>query len=118
MKLTPFGEAVRILRMKLGLTLKSMADALGISSAHLSSIEFGDKKLLDKHIEATLIFFNKKGAENSSIENIKQAADESKTSINIESFTSKDRDLVAAFARKLESGTEVPSDLMSWIKNK
>src|ERR1700732_4300777 len=39
--MTPFGEKLRALRAERGMTLKTMAAALGLSPAYLSSLEHG-----------------------------------------------------------------------------
>ena len=39
--MTPFGEAVRILRERKGVTQKEMAAAIGVSPAYLSALEHG-----------------------------------------------------------------------------
>lgn len=39
--MTPFGEKLRVLRAARGATLKEMAEAIGVSSAYLSSLEHG-----------------------------------------------------------------------------
>jgi transcriptional regulator with XRE-family HTH domain len=39
--MTPFGEKLRALRAARGATLKEMAEAIGVSSAYLSSLEHG-----------------------------------------------------------------------------
>jgi transcriptional regulator with XRE-family HTH domain len=39
--MTPFGEKLRALRAARGDTLKQMAEAIGVSSAYLSSLEHG-----------------------------------------------------------------------------
>ena len=45
--LTPFGQIVRKKRIDKFLTLKEMADALGVSSAFLSAVEMGRKAIPD-----------------------------------------------------------------------
>ena len=45
MRLSAFGQAARAIRMRCDLSLKQMADAMSIGSAHLSAIEFGQKPL-------------------------------------------------------------------------
>ena len=57
MKLTPFGEAVRTLRMRHDVSMKTMAEAMGISSSYLSGIEYGEKTLADKYVDAAISFF-------------------------------------------------------------
>lgn len=41
--MTPFGERVRALRKARGVTLKQMAQELGVSSAYLSALEHGHR---------------------------------------------------------------------------
>jgi transcriptional regulator with XRE-family HTH domain len=41
--MTPFGEAMRELRRKKGVTQKEMANALGVSQAYLSALEHGNR---------------------------------------------------------------------------
>lgn len=39
--MTPFGERLRALRAERGISLKQMAEALGVSAAYLSALEHG-----------------------------------------------------------------------------
>jgi len=41
--MTPFGERMRELRKVRGVTLKDMAEAIGVSSAYLSALEHGKR---------------------------------------------------------------------------
>lgn len=41
--MTPFGEKVRVLREARGVTLKQMAEDLGVSSAYFSALEHGHR---------------------------------------------------------------------------
>lgn len=41
--MTPFGEKLRALRAERDLSLKQMADGLGVSSAYLSAVEHGHR---------------------------------------------------------------------------
>ena len=41
--MTPFGEKLRALRAERNLTLKQMAEGLGVSSAYLSAVEHGHR---------------------------------------------------------------------------
>jgi transcriptional regulator with XRE-family HTH domain len=41
--MTPFGERLRQLREKRGVTLKDMAESLGVSAAYLSALEHGKR---------------------------------------------------------------------------
>lgn len=114
MKLTPFGEHARILRLKLGLSLKSMAEAMGISSTYLSGIEYGEKRLADKHIEAALQFLADK-ASKQQLHELRLAAERSKGIVNTAHLTPDARGLVAAFARRLEQGSSPTPEMMNWL---
>ena len=41
--MTPFGEKIREFRERQGITMKKMADDLGVSSAYLSALEHGNR---------------------------------------------------------------------------
>ena len=118
MKLTPFGQAVRLLRMRLGLSLKSMADAMEISSSYLSGIEYGEKRLAQKHIDSAIQYFSNTEATPSELQNLLDAAGQSKDLINTGSLSPDAKGLVAAFARRLEEGGEPSSEMIDWIKRR
>ncbi|MDM0090332.1 MULTISPECIES: helix-turn-helix transcriptional regulator [unclassified Variovorax] len=116
MKLTPFGETVRILRVRCGLSLKVMAEALGISSAHLSSIEFGEKRLLQKHVDLAIAFFEPRVSA-AQVQELRTAAGQSMHIVDTGSMSADARGLVAAFARKLQEGSAPTPEMMSWLNN-
>jgi len=56
---TPFGDRMRKLRAERGITLKDMADGLGVSSAYLSALEHGKRGRPGWHlIQRILTYFN------------------------------------------------------------
>jgi len=56
---TPFGDRMRKLRAERGITLKDMADGIGVSSAYLSALEHGKRGRPGWHlIQRILTFFN------------------------------------------------------------
>ena len=118
MKLTPFGEAVRVLRMRQNLTMKSMADFMRISSSHLSGIEFGDKRLAQKHIDSALAFFRDSGVGAGELDLLRDAADKSKDVMHTSDLAPDARGLVALFARRLQEGDQLPPSVESWLKSK
>lgn len=117
MKLTPFGESVRVLRMKFGLSLKSMAASMEISSAYLSSIEFGEKRLAQKHID-TAIAYLKAFATSDQLHDLRQAAEESKDILDMGGLAPNARGQVAAFARKLQNGGKPPDEILGWLNSR
>lgn len=57
--MTPFGDRMRKLRAERGVTLKNMAEALGVSSAYLSALEHGKRGRPGWHlIQRILAYFN------------------------------------------------------------
>jgi transcriptional regulator with XRE-family HTH domain len=57
--MTPFGDRMRKLRAERGITLKEMAEGLGVSSAYLSALEHGKRGRPGWHlIQRILSFFN------------------------------------------------------------
>jgi transcriptional regulator with XRE-family HTH domain len=57
--MTPFGDRMRKLRAERGITLKEMADAIGVSSAYLSALEHGKRGRPGWHlIQRILAYFN------------------------------------------------------------
>ena len=57
--MTPFGDRMRKLRSERGVTLKEMAEALGVSSAYLSALEHGKRGRPGWHlIQRILAYFN------------------------------------------------------------
>lgn len=114
MKLTPFGEAVRVLRMKYGISLKTMANAMEISSAYLSSIEFGDKRLAQKHIDSATQFLSDK-ASAEQLKELRIAAEQSKQIVDLGEFNADARRLVSAFARRLKTGLAPTPQVLDWL---
>ena len=117
MKLTPFGEAARSLRMRLDLSMKSMADFMGISSSHLSGIEYGEKRLSAKHIDRAVAFFTGK-APDEELAKLRQAAEQSKDVVDTSKLNPDARGLVAAFARRLQEGDTPTSEIRDWITSR
>lgn len=115
MKLTPFGETARIMRIKADVSLKAMAQAMSISSSHLSGIEFGEKRLKDSHVEAALAFFQGR-VPGSELGQLRRAAEQSKDVVHTTHLTPDARGLVAAFARRIGAGASPPRDLRRWIE--
>ena len=57
--MTPFGDKMRRLRAERGVTLKEMAQAIGVSAAYLSALEHGKRGRPGWHlIQRILAYFN------------------------------------------------------------
>ena len=117
MKLTPFGEAVRILRMRHEASMKTMADFLGISSSYLSGIEYGEKTLADKYIDGAIEFFTGR-ATSAELQELRRAAARSKDVVNVAALAPEARQLVAAFARRLQEGSQPSKEIKDWLDSR
>ncbi len=57
--MTPFGEKLRSLRHQRNVTLKAMAQSLGVSSAYLSALEHGKRGRPSWHlVQGVIAYFN------------------------------------------------------------
>jgi transcriptional regulator with XRE-family HTH domain len=57
--MTPFGARVRAMRAEKGVSLKQMADALGVSAAYLSALEHGHRgKPSWTFVQRVIAYFN------------------------------------------------------------
>ena len=117
MKLSPFGETVRMLRMRHDVSMKSMAAAMGISSSYLSGIEYGEKTLADKYVDAAIEFFSAV-ATDEELQALRHAAERSKEVVNVADLEPDARRLVAAFARRLQSGSQPSKEMNDWLDSK
>lgn len=118
MRLNDFGKEVRTLRIKFNVSLKAQAESMGISSAHLSALEYGDKRLNAAHIKAALQFFKELGATDIELNSIQSAADRSLESVEISSLDSDAKELVVAFARSLQEGGQLSDDIIKYLSKK
>ena len=105
-----------MLRMRFDLSLKAMAEAMAISSAHLSGIEYGEKRLSDKHTESAISFFSTH-ANAEQLHQLRLAAERSKDVVNTAELDSDARGLVAAFARRLQEGSAPTEEIRNWLQS-
>jgi transcriptional regulator with XRE-family HTH domain len=115
MKLSAFGLCVRKLRLELGLTLRDMAGALKLSSPYLSSIELGERSLTAKIADETLSYFKDKQVSPERMAELRVACDQSMKAVPISTLNADERNLVAAFARRLSEGSGIPKDVVDWL---
>lgn len=115
MKLSAFGLCVRKLRLELGLSLRDMAKALEVSSPYLSSIELGERALTSNIADQAIEYFRGKQVSSEQLSELRVASDQSMTSVPVSMLQADDRNLVAAFARRLNEGNGVPDDVLKWL---
>lgn len=116
MRLNEFGKTARLLRMEHDRPLKEMADAMLISSAHLSALEYGDKKLNEGHIRTATQYFKQIGVPEARLKELQEAGAKSMESLNTKDMDANARAMVFAFARKLQEDGKPPASVTNWIK--
>lgn len=96
---TPFGKAVRKLRLDKGVILKDMAEALDVHSAYLSAVETGKKRITDNLLEQVADYFSEyEGVEEVLRGLVEQSQPELR--VKLADRSNEDRELLVAFARK------------------
>lgn len=108
--LTPFGIAIRKLRLDKGLRLVDMAQAMGVSSAYLSAVETGRKPIPDGLVTKLSRGLNWSAAE---LAAIRKAIDQTRKEVRLDDKKHEDRELIAAFARRLD---ELPPNTLEELK--
>lgn len=99
--LTPFGKKIRKLRIDHVVTMKAMADALGLSSAFLSAVETGRKAIPENLIGQVADYFRLDAAGR---EELRELATQSVTDVKVSLTGANDRsrELAVMFARRFE----------------
>ncbi|WP_422460257.1 MULTISPECIES: helix-turn-helix transcriptional regulator [unclassified Endozoicomonas] len=116
--ITPFGKEVRKYRIDHAMTLKEMADGVGVSSAYLSSVETGKKtittELVDKIIK--LLMLNRED-----VKKLNQSVDVSRLEYSVKGSGCSDdtKEMVTMFARSFSGlSKEKQDDIKRMLKNK
>ena len=108
--ITPFGIATRKLRLDKGLRLLDLAEKLDLSSSFISAVETGKKPIPAGYVKSVVAAMGLTPAE---VAELQRAADRSKNVVDIEGLQGGQRELVAAFARKLH---DLPPEFLEEIK--
>lgn len=96
MKITAFGKVVRKARLEAEITLLQMANELNVTSAFLSGMETGRKKITKEWVNKIGLFFSSRNIE---VPNLDEAADVSNQTVHLEGLSPAHQMLVAGFAR-------------------
>lgn len=104
MKITEFGKVVRKARLDAEVSLLQMANDLDVSSAFLSGMETGRKKITKEWVGKVSSFF---GSRNIELPTLAEAADVSNKSVSLEGLSPAHQMLVAGFARTSLSQEEM-----------
>lgn len=100
--LTSIGRFLRKLRIDNGEILKDMAEALGVSSAFLSAVENGKKKMPDGWIEKLEAIYSFTAEQ---LEELQEAVIDTNNAVelNLKNTTPNNRTLAISFAREFDS---------------
>lgn len=98
--ITKFGKQLRKLRIDKTVTLRSMAEAIGISPSYLSSIETGKRNITDDFFKAVVNYFDLNGDD---VATLRTCADLSQNEITLllEEANDAQRNSAVFFARRL-----------------
>ena len=108
--MTPFGIAMRKIRLEKGLRIMDIAAKLGLTSSFISAVVSGKKPIPGSYVASVVrvLCLTQPAALN-----FKESADRSKTYIDVDALEGSQRELVAAFARKLD---DLPPEFLEQIK--
>ena len=99
--LTDFGKLCRKLRIDNNQVLHDMAETLGVAPSFLSSVENGKKNVPDGWCEKIKDVYHLTEAAYKELVKAKENA-QIQVKINLQNYTSEDRNLVLAFTRSFE----------------
>lgn len=95
MALSEFGKTIRKARIDVGYTLKTMSEELETSTAYLSGLETGSKKISKNWVNKISNFFKTKDYP---INNLGQLADVANENVSLSGLSQQQQMLVAGFA--------------------
>lgn len=116
--LTEFGKALRKIRIDRQELLKNMADALGVSSAYLSAVETGKRRIPPEWVDKITTAYRSNDAEKLLLQ---QAANDSVQEIrfSLNDVTETRRDAILSFAKAIDGlSDDELTRLMSSMKDR
>lgn len=109
-KLTPFGAEARKLRIDHEMRLFDLAEKMGKSTAFISAVETGRKPIPDAYLAEISRAMNLSAEE---VRRLRSAAEKTRKEVRVDNLAGHERELVAAFARKLD---DVPDAILKELK--
>ncbi|WP_300320728.1 helix-turn-helix transcriptional regulator [Idiomarina sp.] len=115
--LTPFGKAVRKLRIDLGVTLKSLAESLDKTSSYISAIETGKRSVTGDILEQIINALNPSSVVE---QELREAAELSQTSVEVKlkGKNQTAREAALLFARNFDELNEDDYEKLKKLLNK
>jgi transcriptional regulator with XRE-family HTH domain len=101
--LTPFGKTIRKFRNEKGLRLLDLAERLKVSPAYVSGIETGRKPIPDSYVTSAIRALDLSPAQ---AKELRHSADLTRKEVRVDHLSEEQRELVAAFARRLDGAPE------------
>lgn len=114
---TSFGKAVRVLRIEYGVTLKKMAEYLGVTSSYVSAVETGKKNPTDELVSKIATFFNLQPHDEKELF-IKAAESHRKLTLDLDGASPAGRSTATAFARNFNNLTDEQLEQVTKLVNK
>ena len=108
--LTPFGLALRKVRLDRNLRLVDLAEQLDQSTSFISAIETGRKPIPANYVDLICAALRLPPVERSLLNS---AADQTRSEVKVDGLKAEQREWVAEFARRVDS---VPPDVVAWLK--
>lgn len=102
--LSKFGILIRKYRLDLNVNLGDMADTLSVSTAYLSAVEHGKKKITDDFINKVIDFLGVSGTEAEEVRDV-AAISRQEHRINVSAHSDSTKEVAAMFARSIESSS-------------
>lgn len=99
--MTELATILKKVRLECGQVLKNMADVLSVTSSYLSAVENGKRPMPEEWLKTLKEAYN---LDNNTMEKVKKAADDLKTTIkmNLENTTHTKKEAAVVFARSFE----------------
>jgi len=110
--LTPFGVEVRKLRLDRRMRLLDLARLINRTAAFISATETGRKPIPEGYVDAVA---NAMQLTSEETEQLHRAADQTRKEVRLDKLSKDQRELVAAFARKLD---DLPADLLEEFRRR
>ena len=108
--LTPFGIAARKLRLDQGMRLLDLARLTGYSAAFISAVETGRKSIPNSYVAKVARAMELSESE---LHDLERAADQASKEVRLDKMPADQRELVAAFARRLDA---IPPAMIEALK--